>query len=35
MTSNVVYTTTIKEKALNKKNNIRAWGNKLVKSPKL
>jgi Holliday junction resolvase RusA-like endonuclease len=35
MTSNVVYTTTIKEKALNKKNNMRAWGNRLVKSPKL
>jgi Holliday junction resolvase RusA-like endonuclease len=35
MTSNVVYTTSIKEKALNKKNNMRAWGNRLVKSPKL
>lgn len=33
--SNVVYQTIIQAKALNKKNNMRAWGNKLIKSPKL
>lgn len=31
----IVYQTTIQAKALNKKNNMRAWGNRLVKSPKL
>lgn len=33
--SNQVYQTTIIAKAQNKKNNMKAWGNKLIKSPKL
>lgn len=33
--SNQVYTTTIAVKPLNKKNNMKAWGNKIIKSPKL
>ena len=33
--SNIVYQTIIQAKALNKKNNMRAWGNRLIKSPKL